>query len=139
MLPFDFVIEGPPVSHQSRNQLNLSAWRRHVTNRAFAAWDGTDPVTVGVSLEVIYLQHYPAYNIDVDNMSKPIQDALESVVYVNDRSILQLTSRKHHLFRGTRLTQPYPLLLRAYQDAFMSGVEFLYIRVSAMPDVQLLP
>lgn len=139
MLPFDFVIQGPPVSHQSRNRLNLEAWRRRVTNRAFAAWDGSDPVTMAVWLEIIYLQHAPAYNNDVDNMSKPIQDALQNVGYVNDRSVVRLTSRKHQLFRATRLIQPYPLLMRSYQDAMMRWLELLYVRVSESPEVQVLP
>jgi hypothetical protein len=35
-------------------------------------------VTVRVWLEVIYLQHFPAYNIEVDNMSKPNLEEVEA-------------------------------------------------------------
>jgi len=55
-----------------------------MTNHAFAAWDGTDPVRTSIELEIIYLQHFPPYDIDVDNMSKPIQDALQDLVYADD-------------------------------------------------------
>ena len=85
MLPFEFIVEGPPVS-----------------------------------------QRAPA---DVDNIVKPILDALKELVYVDDRQITDLVSRRR------ALAGPYAV--EPVSDVLAEGIslrrEFLHIRIVATP------
>jgi hypothetical protein len=67
--------------------------------------------------------------LDNDNMLKPIQDALQGVVYANDAQITDTSVRKTNLdgqftVRG---------MSRVLAEGFCRGVEFLYIKIEEAP------
>src|SRR5437879_3778581 len=93
MLPFEFTVPGPPVSHQSRNKAKLGA-RRKVGRAAAALRWLAAPLTAAVRVSVTYYHEGPAVRIDNDNMVKPIQDALIGLAYEDDRLITDTVVRK---------------------------------------------
>ena len=55
MLPFEFVIDGPPVSSQTNNRENLRKWRKELKNKAKIHWSEDElPVGDSVMVEITY-------------------------------------------------------------------------------------
>ena len=88
---YEFCVVGRPVSAQAENRLLLQRWKAAVTAAATAAWPPNQrPFDGDVELRVI---HYSERRIaDRDNLIKPIQDALQSIVYMNDKQVKDSTS-----------------------------------------------
>jgi crossover junction endodeoxyribonuclease RusA len=98
MLPFEFTIPGPPVSQQTSNRANLQAWKATVRAQAPARWPAADaPHAEAVQITVTYFHDGPAVRMDNDNLLKPIQDALNNLVYFDDRQITDCNVRKTDL------------------------------------------
>lgn len=88
---FEFCVHHRPRSARSRNRAELAAWRRLVAAAAVAAWPaGQPPCTGSVRLRIThYSQRQYA---DMDNIAKPIQDALQGIAYMNDRVVTDVTA-----------------------------------------------
>lgn len=130
MLPFEFIVEGPPVSHQTRHAARLKAWQHTVRTAASQHWPAnTPPVRVQLSFTVTYYHDGVSVRIDNDNLVKPIQDALNGLVYEDDRQITDTYVRKTDLNGSFRVRGMSPVLA----EGFCRGNEFLYIRVDVAP------
>lgn len=73
--------------------------------------------------------------MDVDNIPKPISDALKGLVYVDDSQVNDLLCRRRDLSAGLRVVNPSPVLA----TGFDRGGEFLHIRVDSAPDQVVIP
>ncbi len=109
-VPFDFVIPGPPVSQQGRARAK-ARWRQDVERAARAQWTGGGPDGGAVSVTITYF--FVSDAPDVDNVPKPILDALNGLVFVDDRQVTDLLSRKRDLRNTLRIPNP-PLPLLSY-------------------------
>jgi hypothetical protein len=127
MLPFEFIIHGPPVSHQSRNKNRLKAWRRMVRAAARAIWKTAAPQSTRLKVTVTYYHEGDAVRIDNDNLIKPIQDALIGLVYEDDRLITDTIVRKTSINELFRLRGHSLRLLQALNQ----GDEFLHVVIDA--------
>ncbi len=119
---FEMLIPRRPVSHQAKN---LKGWKDYVYGRAFNEWHGGVPLqNDGLRLTLIYLcDESPA---DVDNIIKPIQDALVGVVFADDSLISDVDSHRRFLSDEIDVTHLPPLLIKGVA----TGEECVYIRVS---------
>jgi len=96
VIPFEFYLDGPPLSQNTRNKRRLNAWKKRVRREASARWPaGEAPVTTEVSVKITYF--YNSESPDVDNMIKPIQDALKGIVYEDDSQVGDTSSRKSRI------------------------------------------
>jgi crossover junction endodeoxyribonuclease RusA len=96
MLPFEFTIKGPPVSSQTKNRQRLQQWKADVRQAAIArVVAGAVPVGIPVRISTTY--YYEGDTPNVDNIIKPIQDALCGVVFVDDDQCQETKSRKRPL------------------------------------------
>lgn len=138
MLPFEFIVAGPPISHQARNRARLQAWISTVRNEAARSWpQGQPPATGRFKLTVVYYHDAATIRLDNDNMLKPIQDALQGVVYGNDAQIIDTSVRKTNPDGQSTVRGG---MSRVLAESFCRGVEFLYIKVEEAPDhVRFLP
>src|SRR5436305_1684275 len=59
MLPFEFTVTGPPVSHQSHNKAKLAAWRKRVRAAAAAQRGKVAPLTTPLRITVTYYAERP--------------------------------------------------------------------------------
>lgn len=133
----EFVVLGPPISHQQRNvqgKVNLSAWRATVANEAQRRW--TAPLLTG-RLKAIIINFHDGNkpSVDIDNMSKPILDVLQDIVYNDDRQIRQ--AQISHL----EIAAPFTIVgvSKVIVNALQAGNQFVYVRVEDPVDPYPLP
>jgi Holliday junction resolvase RusA-like endonuclease len=131
MKPFEFLIRKRPVSHQARHRSNLQAWKSFVTNEAKKVWSSSTPPVSSPSLRfsIVYLcNDTPA---DIDNIIKPIQDALVGLVFEDDSIVSDVDSHRRFLTEPIDVTN-LPSLL---QIGVAEGNECVYVRVSDAQDL----
>lgn len=126
---FEFFVEGPPLSQQTRNYARLRDWKEYVRTEAAKLWQAREPYGGPVKLTVVYYHEGHAVLIDHDNMIKPIQDALAGLVYRNDRQITDAQTRKTNIDGPFRVRH----LSDVYARAFQAGKQFVYIRIEEAP------
>lgn len=68
---------------------------------------------------------YEESGMDVDNIPKPIADALKGLVYIDDAQINDVLCRRRDLSVGLRIVNLSPTLAAGLKF----GAEFLHIRV----------
>jgi Holliday junction resolvase RusA-like endonuclease len=119
----EFVVKGVPVSRQCRNKNRRLIWMNEIAAAATKRYAGGAPATADVSVEITY--YYRDHRIDVDNMAKPICDALNKIIYLDDRQITDLKVMKRDLDGGRTILEMTPILARALAQEH----EFIYVRV----------
>ena len=74
-------------------------------------------------------------SLDVDNMSKPILDVLQGVVYDDDRQIRQAE------LTHVRIDTPFVFVgvSKVLTDAIQAGNQFVYVRIEDPTDPFPLP
>lgn len=134
MLPFEFVVIGKPISHQTKDRKRLQAWKEKVRRAAEAFWAGRSPL--GEYLRVV-ITHYFDVPMgeesgvpDSDNIVKPVRDALNGVIYVDDYQITDFNSRRRNLNDSFRVRG----MSIALAEGFCKGEEFLHIKIESAPD-----
>jgi crossover junction endodeoxyribonuclease RusA len=134
LFPFEFIVSGPPISLQSKNRQRLQAWKSQVRKAAQQRLQqNMSPTADCIELTVIY--YYDAdTNLDTDNIIKPIQDALNGLVYTDDKQVTDIISRKRDL-NGAFKIRGMP---RTLAEGFCIGEPFLYIKVDVPPSLEVL-
>ena len=77
---------------------------------------------------VIITYFYEGASLDVDNIPKPILDALKGLVYSDDAEVSDLLCRKRDLNGDLRFQNPSSVLLGTLWD---SEQQFLHITVDS--------
>jgi len=133
MIPFEFTIAGPPVSAQTKSRTRLQQWKQDVRAAAQARVPvSAQPTDAEVQVAITY--YYEGDTPDVDNIIKPIQDALVGVVFADDDQVHQTKAWKRALNGSYQIKGASAVLLQA----FAAGSQFLHIRVDACPHVGVL-
>jgi crossover junction endodeoxyribonuclease RusA len=130
----EFVIPGPPVSYQATDRARLKAWQAAVKFEAMKVW-AMPPLTGKLRFLLINFHDGEDPPMDDDNMVKPIRDALNKIVYDDDRQI------RYSETIQVRIDDPFKIRRgsRTLFDAFSRGDEFLYVRIEDAPPVIQLP
>jgi Holliday junction resolvase RusA-like endonuclease len=123
----EFVVLGPPISNlQSTPQgkANLAAWRATIAGAATLNW--ANP-TLSVELKAIIINFYAGNepSVDVDNMSKPILDAMQTIAYDIDRQIVQVEITHTRIGAAYQVVGVRPIIVTALQ----AGNQFVYVRI----------
>jgi crossover junction endodeoxyribonuclease RusA len=127
---FEFFVEGPPLSQQTRNSVRLRDWKEYVRSEAARLWQAQEPYEGPLKITVVYYHERQAVSIDHDNMFKPIQDALAGLVYKNDRQITDAQTRKTTLTDDSGCGISHPSTLGP--SALVK--ELVYIRIEEPPN-----
>ena len=114
-MPFEFVIAGPPVSQQARRRDLRERWMREVRTAARDRWDADPPAEGSVAVTITYF--FDDVELDVDNIPKPILDALEGLVYYDDSQVSDLLCRKRDLNDAPVFGSPSRDLLEYLADS----------------------
>lgn len=133
MIPFEFIVEGPPVSLQTRNRARLQEWKNTVRTAAEQYWDSETPLPY-VQLKIYITYYYESVSPDVDNIIKPIQDALVGLVYNDDDQIVDTGCGKRNINGSFKVKGASPILVKGFVDA----KEFLYVKVEEATDMEEL-
>jgi len=136
-----FTVDGTPKSLQAKPQ-SKKAWQDKIKA---AAWEAV-PEELRVTHEeiAVVLVHFcfdEEDSGDVDNIVKPILDALAGPVFGDDRQVTQVLVRRTSLSArmSTAIDEPPPLLAAALQSAVVNRRDFVYIRVDEAPNHHRLP
>ena len=133
MLPHEFTIKGPPVSVQTRNKARLRSWKEAVRDASIAGVaPGAIPVRIPVAVVITY--YYDGVSPDVDNIVKPMLDALKGVVYEDDAQVIEAKSRKRSIDGSWRIRGVSSVLLQA----FATGDDFVHVKVIEGPVEEVL-
>ena len=82
-------------------------------------------------LKITYF--YDGVSADVDNIVKPIQDALVGLIYADDDQVTDVLCRKRNL--NGNFTIPLSPVLA---EGFTRGNEFLYVKIEPPPNQEEL-
>lgn len=134
MTPCEFVLPQRPISQQARRQARLREWKQLVAEHARLAVEeprvlATDPV----ALRLLYL--YDDIALDVDNILKPILDALIGVVLEDDSVITDVEIRRR--WRGASFT--YDTISPVLAAGLSLDREFVYVALTDAPAQDVLP
>jgi hypothetical protein len=133
-LHLEFTVEGPPVSHQTKDKASLRAWKARVRGAAAQSWTGP-PVAGRLKFTLINFHEGAVAPLDDDNMVKPVRDALNQFVYNDDRQITHSETVQIGIDEPVKVRRASRILLAAYGR----GEPFLYVRVETSPDFIQLP
>jgi len=134
MLHLEFVLHGPPVSHQTSDRVNLKAWQATVRAEAAKRWIGT-PLAGKLKFVLINFHEGDKPPLDDDNMVKPVRDALNAFVYIDDRQIRYSETFQIPIDDPIKIRGASAIFLAAYSQ----GKEFLYVRIEDAPAFIQLP
>lgn len=132
----EFVVPGPPISNQ-RPGPNLTAWKASVAAEAKSQYGGKTILKDRLKEIIIIINFHlgPEPSVDVDNMSKPIFDALQGIVYEDDRQIRQAE------LTHVRIDAPFVFVgaSKILVAAVQTGNLFVYVRIEDPIDPFPLP
>ena len=113
------------MSKQARRRKRVRAWTQYVQNFAGLSWGVEQPFVGDVMVTITYLYNRGSIDIDVDNIPKPILDALKGLVYSDDSQVTDLLCRKRRYGVELRIPDPSPLLRSSYENS----EEFVHVNV----------
>jgi len=131
MFPLEFTFEGPPLSLQSKKATRKRAYKQRVETAAKQVIaTGTEPSTEILNIKITYF--FEGETPDVDNIIKPIQDALIGVVYVDDDQIADTRSLKRDINGSYKIRKASAILLQA----FSKGTDFIHVKIDLHQNTQ---
>lgn len=126
-------MDGPPVSHQTSNRGRYREWKEFVRKEAEKYWSHANEAIAGPAMfQINYF--YDVIELDIDNIVKPIQDAINGLAYADDSQITDLIVKKRNLSGNFTIEAVTPTLT----EGFARKSEFLHIIVTDAPDQSVL-
>ena len=116
-------MSGTPVSQQCRRQATLRSWKDRVSRDARKERPEAVPFEGDVTVRIAY--YYFDRGMDLDNLSKPICDALKKVIYLDDGQITDLYAAKRDLNRLVATAGVTDVLSKALQTT----KEFIHVTI----------
>lgn len=109
---FEFVVEGPAVSLKAHktNRPRYRKWIRTVRAAVQKEFPSGRRPTRSQDITVSITNYFTIAPPDVDNIIKPLLDAMETVVYVDDKQVRKVISEKVDLTNMASIHDPSPLL-----------------------------
>ena len=127
MRSIEFVVLGTPVSQQTRRRHRVHAWRAEIQSEARRV-ASADHILWQADVVVELTYYFSTTPIDVDNLAKPVLDALKGTLVRDDRQVDTLVIRRKALERlGGRLT--ITGATPALRTGLASGGDFLHVVV----------
>jgi Holliday junction resolvase RusA-like endonuclease len=133
----EFTVLGPPISNQQSNvngRANLTSWRAAIVAQARASWQ-KPPLTGRLKAVIINFHAGNKPSVDVDNMSKPILDVMQGIVFDDDRQIVQAEITHVDIGAAFSIAGVSKVLVTALQ----AGSQFVYVRIEEPIDPFPLP
>jgi crossover junction endodeoxyribonuclease RusA len=124
LLPFEFIVEGPAVSQQARRR---GRWIAKIRQEVGRRWLAADPPGGPVMVALTYF--YDDGSPDVDNLAKPVLDALNGLVFIDDEQVTDLLVRKRNLSGRLTVDDATPIMAAGFD----LGSPFLHVVVRAAP------
>lgn len=130
----EFVVVGTPISNQSTGTPALQAWRTAVETEAKKGWT-VPPLQGKLKVIIINFHKNDPPSLDLDNMSKPILDVMQQIVYDDDRQVRQAELAHVRIDAAFVFVGISKLIV----DSVQAGKDFVYIRIEDPVDPFPLP
>jgi len=127
--PLEFLVVGTPVSLQAKRRESIDRWKAQIAAASRAALpEGHFASGSPIAATLFY---FPASEMagDIDNIVKPVLDALGRNVYLDDRQVHRVLVQKFEPGNVFGFGSPSPIL----QQALNKEAPVLYIRLSDDP------
>ena len=127
--PGGVIVEGTAVSQQAKRRASIDQWKARIIEASRDILpEGHFATEVPLAATLFY---FPAAEMqgDVDNIVKPILDALTKHIYMNDRQIQRILVQKFEPGNVFEFALPGPVL----GDALSRPKPVLYVRISDDP------
>ena len=127
--PFEFVVQGTPASLQTKRAQSRQAWRDRVRAASRVALpEGHYAAERRISVTLFY---FPVTEMqgDIDNIVKPILDALCQHIYIDDKQVERVWVQKFEPDTIFQFSAPSATLASAIQG----DRPMLYVRISDDP------
>lgn len=114
--PLEFIVRGTPVSLQAARAKSKDDWKKRIKEASYDALpEGHFSTEASVSVTLFY---FPATEMqgDVDNIVKPILDALSKHIYNDDRQVERVWVQKFEPGRIFQFSRPSDVLAKALSD-----------------------
>ena len=127
--PLEFIVSGIPVSHQAKRVDSKAEWRERV-KAAIRVTLPENHFATGDSMSVT-LFHFSETEMkgDIDNIIKPVLDALGGFVYLDDKQVERVLAQKFERKHVSDFHAPSPVL----KSAIDLAKPLTYIRLSNDP------
>ncbi|MEW6352342.1 MAG: RusA family crossover junction endodeoxyribonuclease [Thermodesulfobacteriota bacterium] len=120
------------MSQQARRRERIHEWKRFVADCARQHWTSSHTMASGpVAVQIVYLCEEAA--VDLDNILKPIIDALIGIALDDDRSVTDIVARCRH-----RRSWAREGIASALASSVSDCEEFVYVRVEDGPPMEEL-
>jgi crossover junction endodeoxyribonuclease RusA len=98
-----------------------------------SCWPAGEPPGLG-PIRVVITHVFTGASSDLDNLAKPVLDALKGLAYEDDGQVTDIIMKKRDLARNLRVETLIPLLLSALE----SRQEFLHVVVEEARDLEVV-
>ena len=132
-LPIEFLVYGTPLSAQAKQARSRNDWKRRVREASSDALPEDHWATEGRIAATLYFFPDRPMQGDIDNIVKPVLDALARHVYLDDRQVERVVVQKfepEHVF-------PFASPSARLKEALSGGKPMLYVRISDDPFEEL--
>ena len=127
--PIEFVVQGTPVSLQAKRAEALKAWKTRVREASYSGLpEGHFSTDRPVSVTLYYFPDGQMQG-DVDNIVKPVLDALCRHIYFDDHQVERVWVQKFEPGRLFEFRQPS----KALSEALTGPKPLLYVRLGDDP------
>ncbi|QUS57982.1 RusA family crossover junction endodeoxyribonuclease [Pseudovibrio brasiliensis] len=131
--PIEFLVKGTPVSLQAKRAEAREEWKEIVKAASTTAIETPHMVSDKILAVTIYYFPEEAMQGDIDNIVKPILDALNRHIYFDDNQVERLVVQK---FEPDRVFE-FQNVTQTLQDALEGKPPVLYIKISDNPHEEL--
>lgn len=128
IFPVEFLIEGTPLSLQASGK-SKESWKKHVKASSYAGLPEQHIWFEGpVAITIFY---FPPERMegDIDNIVKPMLDALCAHIYKDDQQVVRVTIQKFEPGQPMEFANPSAILT----DALVGTRPLTYVHISDSP------
>lgn len=127
-VPIEFFLQGTPVSLQASGKSKRN-WKNRIESSALRVLPDEQYFVLNqpLKIKIIVFLDAPMQG-DLDNIIKPILDALNGVVYTDDRLVTDLIVKKYDPDRLVDFIDPSDTLISAQQE----NAPCVYVRIDTL-------
>lgn len=123
----EFIVSGTPISSGASGR-SRARWKQLVSEAASAVLSAQHAL-VADSVRVTIVYFYVHTDLDLDNIIKPIMDALIDVIYVSDFQVTDISAAKRDRAGTLVLEGASPVILEQIAATADEPQDFVYVAV----------
>lgn len=124
-IKYSFAVIGVPISLQSSSRARQN-YQKLVSRIASEGIAHPIKNSERVRIEIDWFSEGFKNKPDIDNIAKPIQDALKGIVFVDDDQVVSIEARKHNILYTNHFNEE-PLCI---VEPLLNGhSEYIFVRI----------